>query len=171
MNALPFVFQLRPLPSIDEELDWFFNQAESDMGASSNYQQALRIESPSARRTAEDYVEASAKYRRIRRWLKAIDDYQAGVLQAAYELRDWPVALFDELGRLTGIVVKLACSLDGPHGDRRFRQLVEMGRARWLVETHIPLRQNESLGRLRHKAQVLFMAANCAYGIARGRDS
>ncbi len=170
-TTLPFVFQLRPLPSIDEELDWFFNKAEADMGASSNYQQALGIDSASARRTAVDYVEASARYRRIRRWLKAIDDYDAGVIQAAYELRDWPVALFDELGRLTGIVVRLSCTPEQPYHDRGLRRRSEIMMAKWLVQVHMPLRQNEALGRLRHKAQVLFMAAHYAYGVARGRDS
>jgi hypothetical protein len=165
---MPFVHQLRPLPSVDEELDFFFNRAECEMGLSSNFEQALGPRSTAARRSPEDAAEAAHRYRRIRTWLKAIADSDAGVLQAAYELRDWPVALFDQLGRLTGIVVRMACALDSMHADRRLQQLIEMARARWLVSSGAPLRQNASLARLRREAEVRFVRALHAYNTVRG---
>ena len=168
-RPLPFVDQLRALPSVDEELDWFFNRAECDMGLSSNYQQALRARSAAPLRTPEDAAEAAHRQRRIRGWLEVMDDADAGVLQAAYELRPWPVALFDELGRLTGIVVKLACALDLAHADPRTARLVEMARAEWLVASSAPLRQDVSLARLRRQAEVRFVRAHQAYGLVRGR--
>jgi hypothetical protein len=168
-KPLPFVYQLRPLPSVDEELDWFFNRAECDMGVSSNFEQALGPKSPSAQRSPEDAAEAAHRYRRIRTWLKAIADSDAGVLQAAYEVRDWPVALFDELGRLTGIVVRMACALDGMHYDRKLQQLIEMARAKWLASSGAPLRLNASLQRLRREAQTRFIRAHHAYSVVRAQ--
>jgi hypothetical protein len=168
-RPLPFVYQLRPLPSVDEELDWFFNRAECDMGVPSNFDRALGPRSTSIPRTPEDAAEAAHRYRRIRTWLKAMADTDAGVLQAAYELRDWPVSLFDELGRLTGIVVRMACALDGMYGDRDAQRLIEMARARWLVSSGTPLAENVSLARLRREAEIRFVRALRAYGSVRGQ--
>jgi hypothetical protein len=168
VKPFPFVHQLRPLPSVNEDLDFFFNRAECDMGISSNFEQALGPKSTWVRLSPEDAAEAAHRYRRIRTWLKAISDPDAGVLQAAYELRDWPVALFDQLGRLTGIVVKMACALDSLHAERRHQQLIEMARARWLVSSGAPLCQNESLERLRREAEVRFVRALHAYTVVRG---
>jgi hypothetical protein len=162
LGTVAFVHQLRPLPYIDEQLDWFFNQAECDMGLSSNFERALGIDSTSSRRTPEDAAEAAHRYRRIRTWLKAIADSDAGVLQAAYEVRNWPVALFDELGRLTGIVVRLACALDSVHADRRLQQTIEMTRAQWLASSG-DLRRNPTLARLRRDAEARFVRAHQAY--------
>src|ERR1019366_6706158 len=82
--------------------------------------------------TPEDFVEAAHAERLIRGWLRAIPSSEAGVLQAAYETRSWPRRLRDELGTLTGIVVRLACALDPWPEDRQSRELVEMVRAGWL---------------------------------------
>jgi hypothetical protein len=169
VTRLPYVYRLRPLPSIDEELDWFFNRAECDMGVSSNYEQALGARSASAHRTPEDAADAAHRCRRIRNWLKAIVDSDAGILQASYELRPWPVALFDQLGRLTGIVVKLACALDLLHSDRDRQRLIEMARAEWLVSSGAPMRLNASLCRIRREAEVRFVRAHRSYSIVRGR--
>ena len=167
-KPLPFVYQLHALPSVDEDLDWFFNRSEGDMGVSSNYELALGVASTSYRRTPEDAAEAAHRHRRIRTWLKAIADSDAGVLQAAYELREWPVPLFDELGRLTGVVVKLACALDSVHANRNLQQLVEAARAEWLVVSCVPLRQDASLLNLRREAENRFARALQGYGVARG---
>jgi len=161
------VADLRPLPAIDAELDWFFNQAECDMGASSNFDLVRGAMSTAPRITPEDAVEAAHLYRRVLTWLRTIADSDAGVLQAAYELRDWPVALFDELGRLTGIVVKLACALDGVYANRDVQQRIEAARAEWLVSSGAPLRRSASLAPLRRAAEVRFCRAHRAYEAVR----
>jgi len=102
---------------------------------------------------------------------KAMADSDAGVLQAAYELRSWPVALFDELGRLTGIAVKMACALDLAHAERRTQGLIEMARAEWLLSSGTPIRQNASLARLRREAEIRFVRAQHAYRVVRGRSA
>ena len=170
-RPLPFVYQLRPLPSIDEELDWFHNRSESDMGVSSNFEHMLGAKSTAPRRTPEDAAEAAHRYRCIRRRLTSMADADAGVLQAAYELREWPITLFDEFGRLTGIVVKLACALDLAHADRRQQQLIESARAEWLVVSCAPLRGDPSLAKLRREAGLRFARALHVYGATRVRKA
>jgi hypothetical protein len=59
-------------------------------------------------------------------------DSDAGVLQAAYEPRDWPRGVRARFGRLTGIAVRLTCSLDTWPEDRRDQEVMEMARAREL---------------------------------------
>jgi hypothetical protein len=62
----------------------------------------------------------------------------------------------------------MACALDSMHADRRLQQLIEMARARWLVSSGAPLRQNASLARLRREAEVRFVRALHAYNTVRG---
>jgi len=168
----PAIHMLRPTPIVDTELDWFFNRAECDMGVSSNFHDVLqpRLER-SERVTPEDAAEASHAHRTIRRWLLAIPDSDAGVLQAAYEQRDWPSSLVDELGRITGVVVRIACALDRWPAERPAQRVVEMARAHWL-ESHCSKwrgRGFETLLRLRREGEVRFAKAHHAYAIVRGQ--
>jgi hypothetical protein len=162
----PSIHDLRPTRAIEEELEWFFNTAESDMGARSNFMAMIGRAVPI---TPEDAVEACSRYRRIRAWLKGIMDSDAGVLQAAYELRDWPVVLYDKLGRLTGIVVRLACALDRWPDQRGAQQALEMIRAGWLAAECSVL--NPTFSRLRGAAQVRFARAHLAYRTVRREET
>ena len=162
----PSIHDLRPARAVEEELEWFFNTAESDMGAQSNFMAMIGRATP---RSPEDAVEACRRYRRIRAWLKAIVDSDAGVLQAAYELRDWPVVLQDKLGRLTGVVVRLACALDRWPDPRAAQQAREMIRATWLAADCSVL--NPTFSRLRGAAQVRFARAHLAYRTVRGKET
>jgi hypothetical protein len=60
-------------------------------------------------RPLEEHTAAERKHRVILAHLKSLSDSAAGVLQCAYAPRPWPVRLAKELGRLTGIVVRLSC--------------------------------------------------------------
>jgi len=163
-----FVADLRPRIVVDDELDWFFNRAEGDMGLTSNYRACLgRLADDDYRRTAEDAAEAAHRHRRIRLWLKAIPDSDAGVLQAAYELREWPIPLFDALGRLTGVYVRMACALDPWPADRASQQVVEMARAEWLVASGAVRPRDPAFAVLRRQAEVRFVRAHQAYALAR----
>jgi hypothetical protein len=153
------VDQLRPSWAVEDDLEWFFNRAESDMGAQSNFQAVLGRHRPM---TSEDMAEACHRHRRIRSRLKAIPDAEAGVLQAAYELRAWPVALYDKLGRLTGVVVRLACALDRWPDDRPSQQALEMVRAGWLLGQGLHP-SNATLSRLRQEATVRLTRAHAAF--------
>jgi hypothetical protein len=162
---------LRQRPAADVELEFFFNEAEVAMGIRSNY---LRMLGPllvaQDHPSPEDAAEAAHAYRRIRGWLRAIPDADAGVLQAAYEVQPWPERLHGELGRLTGVVARLACALDPWPYDRRSQQLVERARAEWLSAqcgagltwSFVPL------VKLRRAAELRFAKAHHAYQVARG---
>jgi hypothetical protein len=100
--------------------------------------------------------------------LRAMQSSDAGVLQCAYELRAWPVALWDELGRLTGVVVRLACALDHFPEDRRAQQVIEMARASWLAQQCPVSAFDATVIRLRREAQARFARAHHAYGVLRG---
>jgi hypothetical protein len=170
-SRAPAVHMLRATPIVDTELGWFFNRVECDMGIRSNFHAALSGELASSERvTPEDAAEALRAQRTIRGWLLAIPDTDAGVLQSAYEQRDWPASLVDELGRITGVVVRLACALDPWPADRAAQRLVEMGRAHWL-ESHCSKgrgRGFETLLQLRREGEVRFAKAHHAYAVVRG---
>jgi hypothetical protein len=146
-----------------------FNRAECDMGVPSNFHAAAWRDGAMRQRTPEHAFHAARRYRRVRTWLEAIPDSDAGVLQAAYVLRPWPAPLHDELGRLTGVVVRLACALDRWPEDRPAQELVEMARARWLLSSGVSLGSDATFLRLRQEADVRFVRAQRAYAAARSR--
>jgi hypothetical protein len=167
------VHRLRTRPVVDRELEWFFNRAECDMGMRSNFVSALGSRhSEGAGPTPEDVATVAHGYRRIRTWLLAIPDSDAGVLQTAYEIRPWPSALYDELGRLTGVVVRLACAQGPWPADRRSQALVELARAGWLESECGPYRRYGvgPLARLRRDAEKRFAQAHHAYSVVRGKE-
>jgi hypothetical protein len=157
-------------PVVDRELEWFFNLSEGDMGLRSNFVSALGSRhSGGDGPTPEEAATAAHRHRRIRSWLLAIPDRHAGVLQAAYEVRPWPSVLDNELGRLTGIVVRLACALDAWPADRATQELVELARAGWLAADCEPYRKYGlgPIGRLRREAEKRFAEAYHAYSVVR----
>jgi hypothetical protein len=160
---------LRPSVRIDAELDWFFNRAECDMGNQSNYLGMLGRHGPgSAMPSPEDAVEAAHRARRIHDCLSSLNRGDAGVLRCAYELRDWPVALWDALGRLTGVVVRLACAQGRMPETRGELLFLERVRARWLEELCPCAALDSTLLRLRREAEARFARAQGAYTHARG---
>jgi hypothetical protein len=165
------VHALRASVVVDVELEWFFNRAECDMGIRSNFERAMRISDP--QRDApnpESLVDAAHAYRQIRGWLRAIPDSDAGVLQAAYEIRPWPPELYDELGRLTGIVVRLACAHGPWPAERLSQERVEMAMARLLAsDVAKPVGLAPApLARLRREAEPRLSRAHRAYSGVRG---
>ena len=166
-RARPVVLvrSLRPSVTVDDELEWFFNHAECDMGLTSNFMAALG--STWDGQTSDELVVPAHRYRKMRSWLKAIPDSDAGVLQAAYELRSWPRPLADDLGRLTGIVVKLACASSWRE-NRDWQRINESCHARRLLSSCPTWGLNASLVRLRREAEVRFARAHRAYLAVRG---
>jgi hypothetical protein len=109
-SPAPIVGQVAPRVGVDQELQWFFNAEEGDFTSSSNFGRLLSsVTDDGEWRTPEDHMRAAQRHRAIRSHLKSIPDSDAGVLQCAYAPRAWPVLLRKELGRLTGIVVRLSC--------------------------------------------------------------
>jgi hypothetical protein len=160
--AQPFVYMLQPTPKVDEELEVFFNRIESDMGISSNYRASLGLAIPLG---PDDVVEAAHRCRLILRALRAIKDSEAGVLRAAYTIAPWPSPLVEELGRLTGIVVRLSFVR-----ARAGRSREELAEAEMLTR-ELGATGGASLKTLRREAEVRFVRAHRAYAMARGGRS
>jgi hypothetical protein len=109
VKTAPTLARLAPSPAIDEELQWFFHIEDGDT-SSSNYGRMLSPWTEDGEwRTLAEHSSAERKHRVILSHLKSLADVDAGVLQCAYAPRPWPVRLAKDLGRLTGIVVRLSC--------------------------------------------------------------
>jgi hypothetical protein len=108
-SPAPTLARLTPSPVIDEELQWFFHIEDGDT-SSSNYGRMLSPWTEDGEwRTLAEHAAAERRHPVILSHLKSLADVDAGVLQCAYAPRPWPVRLAKELGRLTGIVVRLSC--------------------------------------------------------------
>jgi hypothetical protein len=149
--------------SADRELEWFFTMAESDMGLRSNYLHLLG----EPENSMEDRAEASHAQRTMRRRLMEVGDHDAGVLQVAYRARPWPMPLRKELGRLTGVVVRLASADIGLPDDDGELDSLERRTADWLNEA-VERKGKAGIERFRPKAAALLMSAFRAYVRERG---
>ena len=139
------------------------------MGLTSNFERSLGVKGGRGQGgRPDDFVEAAHAYRLIRGWLRAMPGSEAGVLQAAFEPRPWPRRLWDELGALTGVVVRLACALNPWPEDRRSQELVEMVRAGWLESEHEKHGAEGAWTTLRREGEVRLARATRAYGSVRG---
>jgi hypothetical protein len=108
-SPAPALGRLGPSPAVDEELRWFFH-IEDGNTSSSNYGRMLSpVTEDGEWRTLEEHAAGERKHRIILSHLKSLADVDAGVLQCAYAPRPWPAGLAKELGRLTGVVVRLSC--------------------------------------------------------------
>jgi len=156
-------------PKVSDDLEWFFNMAECDMGDQSNYLAMLGLDGPgSGIPSPEDAAEAVHRHRRIRDRLLSIADSDAGVLQCAYEHHPWPQPLVRRFGHLTGVIVRLACALDYWPEDRREQRVLEMVRAEWLVPECVA-RVGRTLPRLRTEAEARLSRASAAFEATRRR--
>lgn len=163
------VHQLGVKSAAASELEWVFNMAPSDMGLRSNFESCLGVTGSAVfNGSPYDFVEAATAHRLILGWLRAMPTSEAGVLQCAYEPRTWPRRLLDELGSLTGIVVRLSCALDPWPEDRRSQELVEMVRAGWLDAECAKRGTEEALADLRRRAETRLARAMKAYASVRG---
>jgi hypothetical protein len=164
----PAVQWFVPRGSADKELEWFFTMAECDTAPRSAFVASLErvLPNESGDSTMEDRVEATQAQRTLLRWIQEVGDHDAGVLKVAYMARPWPLMLREELGRLTGVVVRLrAAEIGLPDDDRELDTL----------EQRTAIRLNEALAcgdsnvdRLKRKASPLLQKAFLAYVRERG---
>jgi hypothetical protein len=152
---------LDPVGPADDELDWFFTEAEPDVGVRSNYMDSL-VPAQHRADTEEARFVAARRYRVVLERLRTIGDPDAGVLEAAYAVRPWPVSLREALGRSTGVAVRLRVAergmpADDAELDRLERQTAE--RLNEMVEDFGPA----ALETLRAKAAAHFRRAYRAY--------
>jgi hypothetical protein len=94
---------------------------------------------------------------------------EAGVLQAAYEPRRWPTVVEARFRHLTGIAVRLTCSLDDWPEDRRLQELMDEEKAHELASRcSNPERRADFLDRLQRRAEARLETALSAYVRVRG---
>ena len=158
----------------DVELEWFWNRAQAEMGMRSGFESQLGVRAPHAGAPAPDeVVDAAHAYRQIERWLERVLPLHVAVLKAAYEACPWPTPLYDELGRLTGIAVRLACVYAGetcPEDEPSLRRVLLTRAAVLSAEcercraVHVA-----PLVALRRGAEKYFAHAQHAYARARGK--
>ena len=170
MRPLGRVIDARLREDALTEVEWYFQLAEAEMSAPSNFGRMLAsVSSDGYWRTPEDHAEAATAHRRIRVWLCAMPNNEAGVLQAAYEPREWPRAVRVQFGDLAGIAVRLTCALDDWPEDRRLQELMDETRARELA-TRCVDREVEAvfLKRLQARATARLDFAVASYLRVRG---
>jgi len=168
-SPAPTLARLAPSPVIDEELQWFFHIEDGDT-SSSNYGRMLSPWTEDGEwRTLAEHAAAERKHRVILSHLKSLPDVDAGVLQCAYAPRPWPVQLAEELGRLTGIVVRLSCDR-ASWPDERGRQLALDAANAEKLDAMLRARgdvHRRALRDLRREAEVRFARALGQYVQAR----
>ena len=71
-------------------------------------------------------LEDREDYRVVIARLRRLDEHHAGVLRAAYTPRSWPEGLREELGRLTGVVVRLASAEMGWPSEQWDQEMLEV---------------------------------------------
>jgi len=156
-----------PRGPADRELEWFFTEAESDMGSRSNYVQSLSYVPPTLPDdTLDQRAEASHAQRTLLSWIRALEDFDAGVLKAAYAARRWPLLLRERFGRLTGLVVRLAAAEAGLPDDDAALAALEQRTALRLNESTSA--NEEAVARLARRASPILKAAFEAYVRERG---
>jgi hypothetical protein len=165
-RAAPRMMTLTPTRVADTELEWFFTMAERDMGDRSNYMAALvpaRHRDPD---TPERRACAARTQRTILGWLRALENTNAGILQVAYSARPWPEKLYDELGRLASVAVRLASAEAGLPDDDIDLDVLERVTAERLTAALAGGRG--ALARLREEAGAKYAEAFDAYVRVRG---
>jgi hypothetical protein len=113
---------------VDEELRWFFSVHDGTRWSPF-------FEELEARRhpeLPENDVHEARVYRQILERLLGLSDHDVGVLKAAYAARPWPPRLREELGRLTGVVVRLASAADEWSSEKSEQDVLEVCVARRL---------------------------------------
>lgn len=95
---------MSPGEAADEELRWFFNEAEAACEQPSNFVGLLAGMSPTSLAAVEERAEAMHAAGKIRKWLDAASTTDVLMLEGLYRERVWPKALTKVLGPLVGAV-------------------------------------------------------------------
>ncbi len=156
-----------PTGNADQELEWFFTMAESDMGDRSNFASSMIHLTPAQQEDLMDMrAEAAHAQRTLLEWIRELDDFDAGVLQAAYVARPGPLALREELGRLTGVVVRLAAAEVGLPENRDELEALELRMAERLNAALVL--DPGTVRRLQQRASAMLQQAFNAFVRERG---
>jgi hypothetical protein len=102
------VGNVSPSAAADEELHWFFNEAESEVDVPSSFCALLAGVPQDSLESMEDRAEALHAAGKIRTRLEALSVTDARMLESLYRERPWPWRVERVLGVLAGPVDALA---------------------------------------------------------------
>jgi hypothetical protein len=112
-SARCHVYKLRASPEAEQELAWFFTEAESAIALPSNFGALADMALAGSRRsasvedrTADSRVEALHAAEIIRRRLELLSDSDVDTIVALYSPDVWPPAFESYFGELAGLVAK-----------------------------------------------------------------
>jgi hypothetical protein len=150
-----------------EELRWFFNEAESEVGVPSSFAGLLGGASPASLEATERRAEALHAARKIGERLQAVSVTDVRMLEALYTERPWPRALVRALGVLASPVAALVVVR-----TEHLRALVAARTqaktlAAWLEE--LLAADRDALAPWRPEAELACAMAVAAYERARGK--
>jgi hypothetical protein len=166
---------LRVSPEAEEELVWFFTEAEVAVATPSNFalvaDMALsgrKRSAPGADSTADDRVEALHAAETIRRRLQSLPDADVDTIVALYTPDIWPPAFERYFGELAGLVARSRVAMR-ELADARLRGAASTRSvAQWLAD-RIARGDEAGLDALRVEAERARGVAMRAYDRARGR--
>jgi len=144
-------------PVVEEELEWFFSVQKS------------HVDNESIGDEDGDRAAAAIAYRKIRVWLLEMEDRDAGVLKSAYAPGPWPRELHEAVGRLTGIVVRLASAEIGWPEDPSEQEMLEARVGTYLERARVQGGIGV-LARFRPRATEYLRTAIKSYARERGRE-
>ncbi len=102
------VGNVSPSAAADEELHWFFNEAESEIDVPSSFCALLAGVPRDSLESMEDRAEALHAAGKIRARLEAVSVTDARMLESLYTERPWPAKVERALGVLAGPVEAMA---------------------------------------------------------------
>jgi hypothetical protein len=154
-------------PMLEEDLQWFFNQSESDMGMRSTYPAMIRrLRLCGASTSRESYemsevmFDAARRARRIKRVLDQLDTRTLITLRCAFHTE--PVPELMAFGLLAGVALHSTVS-----GEEHVRSGTKRPIAEWLAR--LPLRRKDdpdaqrALVRIHKDAEKRLAAAMSAF--------
>jgi len=153
----------------DDELRWFFNDAEIEMGQPSVLAAAFSGRGSGSLEVSEDHAEARHSAGKIKDRLQNIGVREWRVLEALYTDRIWPGTLVRRLGPVVGVVEGLVGVRAQYLHEHKAQLTTAPSTTAWLEE--LVVRCSRDLVAWRKDAFLACERALEAYELARGRHT
>ena len=175
MEGVCRVYELHVSPEAEQELVWFFTEAELAIAVQSNFTTVADLalaggkrSAPGEDHTADDRVEALHAAETIRRRLQSLPDADVDTIVALYTPDVWPPDFEHYFGELAGLVARSRPAMRELADARRRGGTTTSSVAQWLAD-RIARGDDAGLDALRVDAERVRGVALRAYDRARGR--
>lgn len=174
-KGVTLISELRASDAVEEELEWFFCCAESEMGLRSSWEPLVAMahfgvvgtRSDPADVMTDRRIEAARAERIIRERLGAIDPEHVRALMAAYEPRRWPARVAVAFGRLAGIAASSEVTVAAFYEAQALQRTHAKTPAEWLDE-QLAHGGRRAVAEMKLDAQSRWIKAVGAYRAVRG---